>query len=117
MKESSSPIDKILDIENTDNIFLFDESDNEIEFEQVAVIPMDGVSYVILSPISDIEGLSADEGAVFAILSDEGGLPYLSLVGDEELSDRVFDLYERLFDEKCKTSDEEMLDLLSKIGD
>ena len=38
-KEEMDVLDILLDEENDDPISLFDENDNEIKFEQVAIIP------------------------------------------------------------------------------
>ena len=52
-----STIEKILDEDNIDNIFLYDDENNEIEFEQVAVIPLNDEVYVILSPVKELGGV------------------------------------------------------------
>ena len=36
-----SPIDMLFDEKNTDNIVLYDEKGAEVEFEQIALIPLD----------------------------------------------------------------------------
>ena len=93
-----SPIDKILSEDNDDNIILYDESDNETEFEQVAVIPLDEEVYVILAPVTQIEGVGEDEAFVFIIEGDEGE-ELLSIVTEDEIVDRVFEEYYKLLDE------------------
>ena len=92
-------IDKILDENNEDNIFLYDEDDNELEFEQAAVIPMDGSVYVILVPVTPMEGVGEDEGVVFVIEEDEDGEAVLSIVVEDDVIDAVFDEYEKLLEE------------------
>ncbi|MBR3681394.1 MAG: DUF1292 domain-containing protein [Clostridia bacterium] len=92
-------IDKILDENNEDNIFLYDEDDNELEFEQEAVIPMDGSVYVILVPVTPMDGVGEDEGVVFVIEEDEDGEAVLSLVIEDEIIDAVFDEYDGLLAE------------------
>ena len=71
--DEMNQIDKILDAENEDNIILFDEDNNEIEFEQIAVIPMDDSVYVLLAPVTPMEGVGEDEAVVFVIEEDEEG--------------------------------------------
>lgn len=93
-----SPIDKILDENNEDPIILYDEENREIEFDQVAVIPLYEKIYVILKPITEIEGVADDEALVFVIeeIEDEDTLV---LVDDEQIIDLVFDEYYKLLDE------------------
>ena len=93
-----SPIEKILDENNEDPIILYDEENREIEFDQVAVIPLNEKIYVILKPITEIEGVADDEALVFVIeeIEDEDTLV---LVDDEQIIDLVFDEYYKLLDE------------------
>ena len=93
-----SPIEKILDENNEDPIILYDEENREIEFDQVAVIPLYEKIYVILKPITEIEGVADDEALVFVIeeIEDEDTLV---LVDNEQIIDLVFDEYYKLLDE------------------
>ena len=93
-----SPIEKILDENNEDPITLYDEENREIEFDQVAVIPLNEKIYVILKPITEIEGVADDEALVFVIeeIEDEDTLV---LVDNEQIIDLVFDEYYKLLDE------------------
>ncbi len=92
-------IEKILDENNEDNIILFDEDNNPVEFEQVAVIPMDDSVYVILVPVTPMEGVGEDEGVVFVIEEDEEGDALLSLVVEDDVIDAVFNEYDSLLEE------------------
>ncbi len=100
MEERLSAIDKILDENNTDNIVLYNAKDEQVEFEQIALIPLDGEMYVILSPVSEIPGVGEDEGLVFRIAEDEDGMKFLSLIHDTETVDEVFEIYDALLDEE-----------------
>ena len=90
-------IDKILAEDNEDNIVLYDENDNPTEFEQVAVIPLEDNVYVILVPVTPIEGVGEDEGIVFVIEETEDG-ELLTVVEDDEIADEVFEIYNGLVD-------------------
>ena len=79
-------IDRLLDENDEEPVTLYDENDKETEFEQVAIIPLDEKIYVILKPITKIEGVADDEGLVFVIeeidivsivvaLSNHGAVP------------------------------------------
>ena len=94
-----STIEKILDEDNIDNIFLYDDENNEIEFEQVAVIPLNGEGYVILSPVKELGGVSPEEGIVF-LIDEVDDDDVLTVVEDDELIDRVFSEYEQLLEEE-----------------
>ena len=93
-----SDIEKILDENNIDPITLYDEFNKESKFDQVAVIPLDEKIYVILKPITEIAGVADDEALVFVIeeIDDED---VLTVVCDDEIVDRVFDEYYKLFEE------------------
>ena len=93
-----SDIEKILDENNIDPITLYDEFNKESKFDQVAVIPLDEKIYVILKPITEIAGVADDEALVFVIeeIDDED---VLTVVCEDEIVDRVFDEYYKLFEE------------------
>lgn len=86
-------IDILLDENNHDNIFLYDNEDNEYEFEQVALIPLDDKIYVILRPL-DMEGVKEDEAFVFELkpLDEE-----IICIDDDEIINLVFSRYYELF--------------------
>ena len=91
-------IDRLLDENDEEPVTLYDENDKETEFEQVAIIPLDERIYVILKPITKIEGVADDEGLVFVIeeIDDED---MLVLVDDDEIINKVFDVYYQLLKE------------------
>ncbi len=97
-KEVMTEIDKILDEECTDNIVLYDENNKETEFEQVALIPKDEKIYVILKPVTKIEGVADDEALVFVIdeIDDED---CLIIVDDEDIITEVFNDFYKLLEE------------------
>lgn len=91
-------IDRLLDENDEEPVTLYDENDKETEFEQVAIIPLEEKIYVILKPITKIEGVADDEGLVFVIeeIDDED---MLVLVDDDEIINKVFDVYYQLLKE------------------
>lgn len=97
---SENVFDKIYDENNSDNIVLYNEHGEPVEFEQVAVIPYEGVVYVILHPVTKLEGLGEGEGLVFVIEEDEVEGEIMKLVVDEGIIDAVFDIYDRLVEEE-----------------
>ena len=93
-----SPIEQLLSEDNTDNIILYDENNNQVEFEQVAVIPLEEKIYALLKPVTPIAGVGDDEALVFGIeeVDDED---CLMIVDDEDVIDKVFDVYYKLLEE------------------
>ena len=61
MADEKSPVELLLDENNNDNIKLYDEENNCVEFEQIATIPMDEKIYVILKPVAPMENVAEDE--------------------------------------------------------
>ncbi len=93
-------IDALFDENNTENIKLYNEKDEEVEFEQIALIPLDDIVYVILKPAMKIEGIADDEAFVFEIVEDEENGELLRLVEDDKIIDAVFEDYNKLLDEE-----------------
>ena len=93
-----NPIDVLLDPNNYDNVVLYNDKDEPVEFEQIAIIPLDDKTYVILQPVdrNDI-GIEEDEAFAFEIVEDEEKGDSLLLVEDDVLIDRVFDAYKDLY--------------------
>ena len=85
-------IDMLMDENNKDNIVLLDSDGKEVEFSQVAVIPLKNKIYAILKPVSKMEGVAEDEALVFLIdVIDDNEC--LVMVEDDKVIDAVFDGY------------------------
>ncbi len=93
-----SPIDMILDEDNTENITLYNERGDAVEFEQIAVIDLEGETYVILKPDPPVEGMDEDEALVFVIDEYEGENTVV-VVEDDDIVDAVFEEYYRMLEE------------------
>ena len=98
------PIEQILDENNRDNIILYDEAGNPVEFLQSAVIPLEEKIYMILKPVED-ERIAVDEALVFVINEYEGE-EVIDLVEDDEIIDRVFNEYTELLHQAGLFTDE-----------
>ena len=83
-------IDRFFDEENFDNVKLEDNSGAEIEFEQVAVVDYEEKYYVILHPVTEMEGIGEDEALVFLIDEDKDELVYCD---DESTAQAVFAVF------------------------
>lgn len=100
MKEERNPIEALLNPEDEGTIVLYDENDNPVSFEQIALIPMDDSIYAILKPVEKMEGVNDDEAIVFELSEDEEtGSELLNVVDEEEVINKVFDIYYQLLDE------------------
>ena len=65
--KAKDPINQILDENNLENIVMFDDENKPIEFEQVAVIPLErtGLLYAIMIPVTPMQGVGEGEGVLF----------------------------------------------------
>ena len=89
------PIKQILDENNKENIVLFDDDNKPIEFEQIAVIPLERTDtiYAIMCPITPMEGVNQGEGVMFAV--DEANND-LRIERDQDIIDEVLTIYQTL---------------------
>ena len=93
-----SAIDQIFDPNNCEPIVMYNENNQEVAFEQIAVVPLDGEVYVILKPVEAMEGIGEDEALVFAIVVEDG--EEMLVVEDRtEVIDEVFRQYYEMLDE------------------
>ena len=97
MENNMSAIEKLFDENNNDNIVLYNDKGEATEFEQAAIIPLDGKIYAILSLANPTEDIAEDEGFVFEINAEEDH-PSFNLVDNEDIINEVFELYEGLLD-------------------
>ena len=95
---NQNTIEKILDENNDENVILYDNDDNEIEFEQIALIPLDEDIYVILHPVDELDGIGNDEALVFKV-DEENKENGLEIVTNPKIIDKVFDEYYKLIQE------------------
>ena len=95
---AKDPIKQILDEKNLENIILYDAENKPIEFEQVAVIPLEstGLLYAILIPVTPMQGVEEGEGVLFAIDEEKGDL---DIVRDDKIIDEVLSVYQKLVEE------------------
>lgn len=90
-------LDKIYDEENSDVLVLKNANGEDIAFEQIALIPQGEQVYLIVKPVQPLEGLGEDEGLVLLI---NEGLKRFDLVTEEDVIDKVFDVYDQLIEEE-----------------
>ena len=89
-------LDVLLDENNKAPIFMRNNKGEQIEFDQVAVIPYgENDLYCILKPITKIPGIKDDEAVVFKVEQDKNGEGYLKVEENEQIAIAVFDQYLR----------------------
>lgn len=95
-----SPIDMLLDEDNTDNIVLYTaDSEKAVEFEQIALITYCDKTYAILRPAFDMPGIADDEALVF-VIDEEDNEDCLVIVDDDSVIDAVFEEYHNMLREE-----------------
>lgn len=94
--KAKDPIQQILDEKNDENVVLFDDQNNPIEFEQIALINCDNKLYAILIPVTPMEGVGEGEGVLFLLDEAKGDL---SVVTNEATIDKVLEIYQKLLEE------------------
>ena len=87
MEPDVSLLGRLLDADNDENIFLFDENGDEIELEQIATITHEGAIYAILRPLTAAE----DEAVVFRI--DPSDEESVNIVDDEAEAEKILEIY------------------------
>ncbi|MCL2540741.1 MAG: DUF1292 domain-containing protein [Firmicutes bacterium] len=100
----TNSIVRLLDPNDAENVILYDEEDNAVEFEQVALIPQGDKRYIILKPVEFMEGVADDEAIAFVVQQDDEGDEVLVVVEEEPVIDEVFAAYHKLLEEDEKKS-------------
>ena len=95
---AKNPIEQILDENNTENVILYDAEGKPIEFEQVALIPLDrnGKLYAIMIPVTPMQGVNEGEGVLFEIDEISGDI---EVERDDAIIDEVLTIYKTLIEE------------------
>lgn len=99
MAKKRNPFEMLLDENNRENIIFFDAEGNPMEFEQVALIPLEETKYAILHPVN--MGYAKDEVIVYSI-GVEGNEYELIEVEDSSLLEEIFHIYEDLWQKRGK---------------
>ena len=95
--KAKNPVDLILDENNTENVVLYDAQGKTIEFEQVALIPLERTNglYAILIPVTPMEGVNEGEGVLFEIDEENKDL---QIVREDAIIDEVLTIYQKLLE-------------------
>lgn len=95
---AKNPIEQILDENNTENVILYDAEGKPIEFEQVALIPLErtGKLYAIMIPVTPMQGVNEGEGVLFVVDELKGDI---EIERDDAIIDEVLTIYKTLIEE------------------
>ena len=88
--------------EKDDVLVLMDEKGEEVEFEYLDTIEMDGNEYAVLLPVdeSDEEEAETEEVIILKLAVDESGEDSFVSVDDEGELQKVFDLFKKKVQEQ-----------------
>lgn len=87
------------DLNFEDDILTLTTPDGEeVEFVEVAAIPLDSAFYAILQPLEPVEGIAEDEALVFEVSKSADGEDNFTLIDDDKVIDAVFAEYNRLLE-------------------
>ena len=83
-----------------DIILLTNDRGERVGFAPVATVPYEGKSYMILCPVTPMEGADEGDAFVFEISQVDGDREqdsgsWLTMETDDAVIDAVFDLYEK----------------------
>lgn len=104
MDEENNEIDEGLD----NIIVLNDENGEEVPFEFLDLIELDGEQYVVLLPVEDEESEDSGEVVILKVedTESEDEESYVS-VDDEETLNKVFEIFKEKFKDEFNFLDEE----------
>lgn len=96
--ERRNPFDALLDENCTDTVYLMNDNNEEVAFEQMAIIPFENRMYAILVEKELFDKGELDEAGMVFLIDEEKN--NISLVNNVNIISEVFEIYDRLFDEK-----------------
>jgi uncharacterized protein YrzB (UPF0473 family) len=86
--------------ETPDVIILSNDQGERVGFQPIATVPYQDNTYMILQPVTPMEGVDEGDAFVFLLSQVEGDQSedsgsFLSMVTDDAVIDGVFDLYNK----------------------
>ena len=95
--EEKTLFEILLDSDDNSNVALGDDDGNVVEFEQIALIVLDGHYYTILHPLN-VPEIDETEAVVFE-LDDSQDEEVLQGIEDKQLLERIYAEYHCLLEE------------------
>ena len=101
--------ENFMNIDEYPTAVLNDEEGNDIEFEKIAILPIEDALYAIMTPVLEEAPAEDDEIeiAVFELAEGEDGAVLLTLVEDEEKADAVMQTVLGLMQDESDEEEEE----------
>ncbi len=94
--------------ERDDIVILVDENGDEVEFEHIDTIEMNGNEYVVLAPLVEETAEETDEEEIIILKiehNEDGEDSFITIEDDEEL-DEVFEEFQSRMDEEFGEDEE-----------
>ena len=88
--------------ERDDIVILVDENDEEVEFEHIDTIEMNGNEYVVLAPLEEEDAEEQEDEEVIILRiehNDDGEDAFVTIEDDDEL-DEVFNEFQTRMEEE-----------------
>lgn len=89
-----------MDEERDDIVILVGEDGEEVEFEHIDTIEMNGNEYVVLLPVEEQEEEEVDEVVILKVDHNEDGEDSFVTVDDEEELNNVFEEFKTRMEEE-----------------
>ncbi|WP_027627100.1 DUF1292 domain-containing protein [Ruminiclostridium cellobioparum] len=89
-----------MDEERDDIVILVGEDGEEVEFEHIDTIEMNGNEYVVLLPVEDQENEEADEVVILKVDHGDDGEDSFVTVDDEDELNSVFEEFKTRMEEE-----------------
>lgn len=87
--------------EDEDIVVLKDEEGNDSRFYHIMTFDYEESFYVALTPETEVDGIENGEVILLEIMEDEDGDDCYVPIEDEKKLDKVWDEFERLYEEEC----------------
>lgn len=97
--------DQNVELIDDEVITLYDDNNNPVDFNEVAVVEYQGEFYALMQPVAPMEGLSEDEAIIFKIVQKDDETDEFEPITDEAVLDAVFNEYLKAEAECCDDCD------------
>lgn len=97
--------DENVELIDEEVITLYDDNNNAVDFNEVAVVEYQGDFYALLQPVEPMDGLGEDEAIIFKVIQKDDETDEFEPVTDEGVLDAVFNEYlkaEAEFADECE---------------
>jgi len=89
-----------MDEERDDIVVLIDENDEEVEFEHIDTIEMNGNEYVVLAPLDEEDDEDEEEVIILKVEHNEDGDDTFVTIDDDDELEEVFNEFQSRMEEE-----------------